>query len=206
MRSTTYSSIYFVPGAICGGGGIPSCIGWAISSSFGRRRLSTIIKIDKSLVLKNEWLSSFCKNTACVYLLVQFHIQLKEAQIVMKLLKVIDYGGGLGNGFTFFIPILCKRNLLNVRILIVFQTGYTLWQFDIPGSIIKLTSRYHRVIHGNVCLSEWGKRPTFVPLQSKLGPWLFFNLINDLSNSQPFNIWKYWTNWGKDEQSNEWIV
>ena len=57
--------------------------------------------------------------------------------------------------------------------------------YDIPEGIVDwiidfLTCRKQRVKHSNECYSEWGNIPSGVTPGTKLGPWLFTIVINDL--------------------------
>ena len=53
-----------------------------------------------------------------------------------------------------------------------------------------LMDRRQRVKLSNDCFSEWGAVPSGVPQGTKLGPWLFVLMINDLRPSGS-DAWKY---------------
>ena len=70
-----------------------------------------------------------------------------------------------------------------------------LHNYDLPEAILFwiidfLTDRKQRVKLGSDCFSEWGAIPAGVPQGTKLGPWLFIIMINELDI--PDNkLWKY---------------
>ena len=62
--------------------------------------------------------------------------------------------------------------------------GVSFWIIDF------LTDRKQRVKLGEGCLSEWRNVPAGVPLGTKLRPWLFILMIDDINTSNT-ELWKY---------------
>ena len=56
-----------------------------------------------------------------------------------------------------------------------------------------LSGRSQRIKLAEGCYSKWGSVPSGIPQGTKLGPWLFLILINDLSLNGNFKaqLWKY---------------
>ena len=98
-----------------------------------------------------------------------------------------------GNGATVRVVLFDFKkafDLIDHQILIRKLNTY-----DIPEMVISwitdfLTSRKQRVKLGHDCLSEWGLVPAGVPQGTKLGPWLFIVLINEL-DVPTTDLWKY---------------
>lgn len=62
--------------------------------------------------------------------------------------------------------------------------GVPFWIIDF------LTDRRQRVKLGEDCLSEWRNVPAGVPQGTKLGPWLFILMIDNINTSHT-DLWKY---------------
>ena len=65
-----------------------------------------------------------------------------------------------------------------------------LCKLDIPRSVVNwiidfLSDRFQRIKLAEGCFSEWGPVPSGVPQGTKLGPWLFVLMTNDLDIKSP---------------------
>ena len=98
-----------------------------------------------------------------------------------------------GNGSTVRVVLFDFRkvfDLIDHAILMAKLADYELppWVLDWIADF--LTDRRQRVKLAHDCYSDWGSVRAGVPQGTKLGPWLFLVMINDIYVSG-LNLWKY---------------
>ena len=97
------------------------------------------------------------------------------------------------NGSTVRVVLFDNRKAFDLidHVLLVWK----LLALDMPVSVSRwiidfLKDRTQRVKFGNDCLSKWRNIPAGVPQGTKLGPWLFILMIDDINTSNT-ELWKY---------------
>lgn len=103
------------------------------------------------------------------------------------------YKGTDGNGSTVRVMLFDFRkafDLIDHAILMAKLGDYELPPWVLNWIADFLTDRKQRVKLAHDCYSDWGSVRAGVLQRTKLGPWLFLVMINDI-NVNDVNLWKY---------------